>query len=97
MQQLLQWRKTSNPVKQGKLVHYTPDNSGCYVYARIDGNQTVLVVLNGKDTEQTITTARFKDVLGNSRAGKDILTGKTLPLEESITIAPRDVYIMELL
>ena len=46
MQKLLQWRKNSIAVTQGKLIHYAPRN-GIYVYARIKDNHTVLVILNG--------------------------------------------------
>ena len=47
---LLNWRRTSKAVAEGKLIHYTPDNrTKCYVYARTNGEETVLVILNGHD------------------------------------------------
>ena len=50
---LLNWRKTSLPATEGRLVHYTPDNeTRCYVYARIYGDETVLVILNGSDDDR---------------------------------------------
>jgi glycosidase len=96
LQKLLHWRKTSIPVKEGHLVHYTPDRTGCYVYARIKDNKTVLVMLNGTNKEQTITMERFHEVLGSHASGKDILTEQSFPLNTSVTISARGVYIFEL-
>jgi len=96
MQKLLQWRKNSKPVTEGKLIHYTPDRTGCYVYARIKDNQTVLVMMNGTDSEQSLAMARFGDVTGKYRTGKDVLTGQTLPVTDTVTLPARSVYVMDL-
>ena len=65
LNKLLKWRKTSTPVTDGKLIHYTPDRTGCYVYARIiKDSKTVLVLLNGTDQEQTLNMHRFREVVG---------------------------------
>lgn len=96
MQKILQWRKTSEPVKEGNLMHYTPDRTGCYVYARIKGKKTVLVMLNGTDSEQTLQMERFKDVTGGFQTGKDLITGKDISITGDVALAPRSVYIMDL-
>lgn len=97
LHRLLTWRKGNKAVTQGRLIHYTPDASGCYVYARIQDDATVLVVLNGSDQAQTLPTARFREVVGIHTAGKEIVSGETLPLVDSLTIPARGVYILELL
>lgn len=94
---LLNWRKSSKPVTEGTLIHYTPDTSGCYVYARIKDNKTVLVIMNGTDKEQKLQMNRFMEVIKNSSSGKDVVTGKTLNLNSDLEIGPRDVYILELI
>lgn len=96
MQKLLQWRKSCKPVTEGTLIHYTPDKSGCYVYARIKEDKTVLVMMNGTDQEQNLAMDRFRDVTGKYISGKDVLTGQTYSISPQITLPPREVYIMEL-
>ena len=80
----------------GRLVHYTPDASGCYVYARIHGTEKVLVVLNGTSSDKQLETARFREVIGDSTSGKDVISGKEIPIASSLTIPARGVYILEL-
>ncbi|MBQ3607682.1 MAG: cyclomaltodextrinase N-terminal domain-containing protein [Bacteroidales bacterium] len=94
---LLNWRRTSKPVTEGKLVHYTPDNrTKCYVYARTDGNETVLVILNGSDTMRLVDMHRFSEVIGDNTKGKDVVTGETVDLTSLVKIEPRGVYVLEL-
>ncbi|MCC8132244.1 MAG: glycoside hydrolase family 13 protein [Tannerellaceae bacterium] len=96
MQTLLQWRKNNQAVTQGKLIHYTPDQTGCYVYARIKEGATVLVILNGHDKEETIDMYRFREVLQNSRTGREVITGEHMDLNGSLNIPAKGTYIMEL-
>ena len=94
---LLNWRKTSLPVTEGKLVHYTPDNeTRCYVYARVYGDQTVLVILNGSDDERTVDMDRFSEVIRDSTYGKDVVTGETVSLTAPVKVPARGVYVLEL-
>lgn len=94
---LLTWRRTSKAATEGRLVHYTPDNqTKCYVYARIAGDDTVLVILNGSDTERELNMARFADVIGKHSFGVDVVTGESVDLRSTVRMAPRGVYVLEL-
>lgn len=94
---LLQWRRHSKAVAEGRLLHYTPDNqTRCYVYARVTEGETVLVVLNGSDKEQTVPMARFSEVTKGFTQGKDVLSDQLLDITDKISIAPRGVYVLEL-
>lgn len=98
MQKLLQWRKTNKAVTEGKLLHYNPDRSDCYVYARIKDDSTVLVILNGHDEEEKLSMHRFREVIKNKTQGKDIITGKTLDIgiNNELTIPAKGAYIIEI-
>ncbi|MDR3338558.1 MAG: glycoside hydrolase family 13 protein [Candidatus Symbiothrix sp.] len=96
LQTLLRWRKGNPAVKGGQLIHYAPDQTGCYVYARIKGESRVLVILNGSDGEQTVSPEKYREVCGNARSGKDIISGKNISLENKFTISGKGVYILEL-
>ncbi|MBQ9674528.1 MAG: glycoside hydrolase family 13 protein [Bacteroidaceae bacterium] len=96
MKTLLNWRKQSKPVTEGKLVHYTPDRSGCYVYARIAGANTVLVLMNGTDVNKALDMRRFHEVIQNYTGGVDVVTGKNINLLNSVEIPARGVYVLDL-
>jgi len=97
MKQLLQWRKTSRAVIEGNLLHYAPDGpTACYVYARIAGNEKVLVILNGSGKDQTLPVKRFYEVIGNSLAGKDVITGQSFDLKKDIPILAKGVLVLRL-
>lgn len=96
MKTLLNWRQHCEAVKSGKLVHYTPDKSGCYVYARIKENQTVLVLMNGTNQDQTLDMGRFHEVVKGRTSGKDVLTGSRIVVDAPVRIPARGVYVLEL-
>ena len=96
MRKLLNWRQKCDAVKEGKLIHYTPDKSGCYVYARVKDNKTVLVLMNGTDQDQTLDMNRFHEVVKDYRSGKDIITDTTVAIDTAVHIPARGVYILEL-
>lgn len=97
MRGLLQWRKTNSAVTAGKLIHYTPDQSGVYVYARKNGNRVVLVMLNGTSMDKTLKMDRFNEVTGLYHHGKDVLSGEILDISTHVEVPSRGVYVLELL
>ena len=94
---LLNWRRTSDAVKHGRLVHYTPDNATrCYVYARTDGENTVLVMLNGSDQTRTVDMDRFSEVIRDYTSGTDAVTGQVVDVTAPVEIPARGVYVLDL-
>lgn len=96
MKKILNWRKHCDAVKEGKLIHYTPDRTGCYVYARVKDNKTVLVLMNGTDKNQTLDMNRFNEVVKDYKSGKDVITDTTVAIDTPVQIPARGVYILEL-
>ena len=97
LRHLLQWRKTNPAVAGGQLIHYAPDyKTQCYVYARIKDNNRVLVILNGSNSEQTLSPEKYCEVLGNAVSGKDIISGKIIDLRKVINVSAKGVYVIEI-
>lgn len=96
MRKLLNWRQRCDAVKEGKLIHYTPDRSGCYVYARVKDNKTVLVLMNGTDQTQTVDMNRFNEVVKDHKSGKDVITDTTVAIDTAVQIPARGVYVLEI-
>lgn len=98
---LLQWRKGSEAIGHGKMLHYMPTN-GIYLYKRYipDTDKEVVVILNGRDKELDTDMSRYAQALIPGRKYTDILTGKVVtPLPEddtpTYTFAPREILILE--
>lgn len=96
MQKLLQWRKSSIAVTQGTLVHYAPNRTHVYVYARIKDGHRVLVMLNDALTDETVKMDRFTDVTSGYTKGRDVITGKEVNITNSVTVPAKGELVMDL-
>ena len=97
MQKLLQWRKNNIAITQGKLIHYAPNKSGVYVYARVKDEHTVLVILNSALTDQTLQTGRFNDVIGKFTKGRDVISSEEIDIKKSVIIPGKGELILDLI
>jgi neopullulanase len=96
MQRLLHWRMGNKAVTEGNLIHYAPDNSGCYVYARIKDDKTALVILNGSNKDQILSMARYREIIGAYTRGVEVITGQELDVTSQINVPARGVFVMDL-
>ena len=98
MSRILNWRKTSKAVTTGSMIQYAPlhEHGDCYVYARISGDETVLVVLNGSDKDASISMSRYSDVMKDFTKGTDVVTGATIDLTGNLDVPARGTYIFDL-
>ncbi|MDR3227010.1 MAG: cyclomaltodextrinase C-terminal domain-containing protein, partial [Prevotellaceae bacterium] len=96
LQNLLQWRKKNDAVCTGKLIHYAPD-SDCYVYFRIKNDKKVMIILNGTNSEKTISMNKYNEIIENSTSGKEIISGQILTVNNKLNIPAKGTYIIEIL
>ncbi|MEZ5105473.1 MAG: glycoside hydrolase family 13 protein [Draconibacterium sp.] len=89
------WRKNKPVVHDGKLIHFAPEN-GIYVYFRYDSNDKIMVVLNKSTSEQTISTQRFSEMIGDCKTGKEIISGKKIQDISKFKIEPKSAMIIEM-
>lgn len=92
---LLNWRKNNPTFNGGRLVHFVPENN-VYVYFRMQGNDRVMVVLNGSEKEVTLSTTRFQECMAGTTRGMDVVTGATVNDLSSLRLAPRSALVLEL-
>lgn len=92
---LLNWRKNSKEIHEGKLMHYAPEN-GVYCYFRYTDTGKVMVIMNKKDEKVGLFTNRFHEMLNGNEKAIDILTGKELKIGSTIEIPARSVMILEI-
>jgi glycosidase len=92
---LMNWRKQSKAIHEGKLLHFLPDNN-VYVYFRYTESETVMVVINNNPEAQTINTERFDEGIKQFTKGKDILSELSFDLKKPIQVNGKSALVMEL-
>ena len=91
---VLRWRRQCPAVTRGGMTHFCPVR-GCYVYARREGEQTVLVILNGTDKAQTLPMSRYAEVIGQRQEARDLTSRRTVSLQGELELQPRESLILE--
>lgn len=91
---LLNWRKKAPAIHRGKLTHYSPEE-GTYTYFRHDGSHKVMVVFNKNASAKRLRLDRFREVLKDTRSGRDILSGESVDLVGELELPPHSVRIIE--
>jgi neopullulanase len=94
LRKLLNWRKTQAVIHHGKLKHFAPQD-GTYVYFRYDKTDKVMVVFNKDSKDQTLETARFKEVLGAATSALDVISGRRFELREKLIVPARSVLVLQ--
>lgn len=93
---LANYRKHNPVLQSGKLMQYVPQDN-VYTYFRYNTDKTVMIVLNPNEKEIAISPARFTERVNGFTQVKDIVTGKTYPLSDSLRIPAQTTQVMELL
>ena len=92
---LLNWRKSSEAIHKGELIHFIPENN-VYVYFRTLDDQKVMVVLNNSEEEQTLDLRRFAGQLEPGTSGKEILTETDTILDGNLIVGAKTPMIIEI-
>jgi glycosidase len=95
IKKLLNWRKNSKVIHQGKLMHFVPID-GVYVYFRYDENKKVMIVLNKSKEKKGLDLKPFAEMLNGSISGLDVITGKKVFLQALLEIDSKQPMIIEL-
>ena len=72
-------------------------NKEVYIYLRQLKDKSVLVVLNGSDSNREIELKRYEEILSNFTSGTDVISEKAIDLKsKSLSIEGRGAYVLEL-
>lgn len=91
---LFNYRKTSDALRHGDLLHFLPANEA-YVYFRSTANDCVMVVINNNAEKQTLDSQRYAERLSLYTKGKDIISDKAIDLN-NISIDGKSAMVIEL-
>ena len=94
LSRLLHWRQGNDVIIKGKQTQFIPFN-GIYVIARQYNGKTVLTILNGNRKQADMQLDRYAEVIGNTTAAKDVITGRTVKLDKKLSLKSRQTLILE--
>lgn len=89
------FRKTSEAIANGKFMQFMPFDDGMYVYFRYSTNEKIMVVSNTGIAQKQLSLARFKEMLGNTTKGYDVLANKEVVLD-GFTVEPKQCFIFKI-
>lgn len=90
---LLNFRKNSPALSQGKLTHFSPKD-GVYSYARISDQQTVLVFLNKNTQAKTWSLEYMNEVLASNKHAQSLFTKQVIPLNKPISLPAMSAVVL---
>jgi glycosidase len=95
MRTILNWRKNSEAIHSGKLMHFVPEN-GMYVYFRYKNEENVMVVLNKNMEDKELPTSRFNEIIKGYSHGTDIISSTKIDDISKFSVPARSAMIIEL-
>ena len=90
---LLNYRKTSKAIHDGKTVHFAPFQ-GTYFLFRQLGDETVVLILNKNDKPITIDLQRYAEIGLNGKSLKNIITGDNFTWQDNIELTRRGLLLL---
>jgi glycosidase len=91
MKKLLNYRKNSNAIHEGKTIHFAPQNR-VYVLFRILDDEVVSVILN-KSSDTSLELSRFEEVGLQGKQVKNIISGEVKTWGDNIAINPNGITL----
>jgi glycosidase len=97
VKKLLNFRKGSKAIHEGKLMHYAPmAGQDIYVLFRYTDDEKVMLVLSKNENPVDLDMARFQEALQGAIKGMDVLTGKTIDLSKTIKVPAKGPMVIDI-
>jgi neopullulanase len=93
---LLNWRKSSNAIHNGKFKHYAPSQNDVYVYFRYTENEKVMVILNKNKEKVSLNMKHFEEMIPSTFDAFDIIKNTKLNVNNTLDIEAKSTLILEI-
>ncbi|MDN3491219.1 glycoside hydrolase family 13 protein [Winogradskyella bathintestinalis] len=90
---VLNYRKSSEAIHDGKTKHFAPEN-GIYVLARISENETVVHIINKNESPQELDLSRFEELELNGKSLKNIISRENITWSNSLKLSSKGSLIL---
>lgn len=93
LKSVLNYRKGSKAIHNGKTLHFVPEN-GVYVLSRSLDNETVVLVLNKNENPTTVDLSRFSELGLDGKTLKNVLTNDTINWQGKLVLNKKGVILL---
>ncbi|WP_353779710.1 alpha-amylase family glycosyl hydrolase [Winogradskyella sp. 3972H.M.0a.05] len=93
LKKVLNYRKTSDAIHDGKTVHFAPFMGTYFIY-RVKGDETVVHIINKNTEPIEIDLKRHAEMGLEGKTLKNIVTGETMTWGDSIKLSERGSTIL---
>jgi len=92
---MLNWRKTSEAVHNGDLLHFAPVDA-IYVYFRLIEDEKVMVVMNKNEDGRQLDSNYYQQGIGSASRATNIFDQTVTNLSDGLTIPGKSAVVFEL-
>lgn len=89
---ILNFRKGSRALKNGKTLHFVPED-GVYVLVRSAEEETVVLLLNKNEAPAKLALERFRELGLHGKSVRELLSGETVIWSDHLTLKAPGAYI----
>ena len=93
LKKVLNFRKGSKAIHEGKTLHFAPEN-GTYFLFRIKDDETIVHIINKNDKPISIDLNRFKEVGLQGKTLKNIFTGENFTWNQTLQLTEKGSLIL---
>ena len=93
VKKLLNYRKNSKAIHEGKTIHFAPEN-GIYVLFRTLDDETVVHIMNKNEQPVELDFKRFKEIGLKGRVVKNIITDHQFIWDDNIKLNEKEGVIL---
>ena len=90
---LLQFRKTSTTIHEGRTVHFSPKD-GVYLMFRVTDNNVVVIILNKNEESYDLDLSKFKEMGLEDKPLQNIITGQEIVWKDSLRLEEKGATIL---
>ncbi len=91
LSKILNYRKNSKAIHEGKTIHFAPNN-GVYTLFRLLNDEIVVFILNKKDSAK-VDLSIYKELNLNGKKFKNILTGEEFIWDNELNLNQKGAFI----
>ncbi len=93
MRKLLNYRKDSKAIHEGKTIHFAPFN-GTYMLTRTLGDETVVLILNKNEKPVALDLERYSEIGLDGKTLKNVISDETLIWKDAIELNNKGVTLL---
>lgn len=93
MKKLLNYRKTSKAIHEGKTIHFAPFE-GTYTLFRVFDDEVVVLMINKNEQPKTLDLNRFNEIGINGKKLRNIITDAQVDWKDELTLNNKGVTIL---